>query len=514
MPFLFPEVFLRESPGFDVILGNPPWEELVYEEIKFWTLRNPGLRGKPIKEQLKIVAKLQTTYPDLYLQMQSEMNATNSYRKILMSGPYKGMGSGHADLYKAFCWRFQQLSRDGGYVGVVLPRGALTAAGSSDWRQDVISTSHFVQTVFLANTSGWVFPSVHSQYSIGLVVIQKNVLGKTILAGPFTSEKDFKSFGSALPEPMLEGKSILDWSETFAFPLLPSTDSVEVFTKLRRAKSLGLIKEKDFEFSPVQGDFNQTTDRDLVFLDNLEKGELLAYKGASFNLWTPSTGELLGSASKAKVDKYMNAKLSRSSKMASSAFYNMKRNKNGEFALTYEQPRIAMRLITNQTNTRTVISCLVPPGVILGNGAPFLVRRAGDEKAEAFLLGILSSIPLDWYARRFVELNMNFHILNGFPIPEYSNNTINNRIVELAGALASVDKQYALWAKAVGVKVGTISEESEREEATAEIDALVAISYNLSREDLIHIFETFHKGWDYNERLKAALKHFDAWSKK
>ncbi len=42
MPYLFPEVFVRDSPGFDVVVGNPPWEELVYEEIKFWTLRFPG----------------------------------------------------------------------------------------------------------------------------------------------------------------------------------------------------------------------------------------------------------------------------------------------------------------------------------------------------------------------------------------------------------------------------------------------------------------------------------------
>ena len=26
-PIAFPEVFLRDRPGFDVILGNPPWQE-------------------------------------------------------------------------------------------------------------------------------------------------------------------------------------------------------------------------------------------------------------------------------------------------------------------------------------------------------------------------------------------------------------------------------------------------------------------------------------------------------
>jgi hypothetical protein len=30
-PYLFPEVFLRDRPGFDVIVGNPPWEKVMWE---------------------------------------------------------------------------------------------------------------------------------------------------------------------------------------------------------------------------------------------------------------------------------------------------------------------------------------------------------------------------------------------------------------------------------------------------------------------------------------------------
>jgi hypothetical protein len=44
-PVAFPEVFLRERAGFDVILGNPPWEEATLEEHAFWARHVPGLRG-------------------------------------------------------------------------------------------------------------------------------------------------------------------------------------------------------------------------------------------------------------------------------------------------------------------------------------------------------------------------------------------------------------------------------------------------------------------------------------
>ena len=47
-PVAFPEVFLRDRPGFDCILGNPPWEKVKIEEHAFWGLRFPGLRSLPV----------------------------------------------------------------------------------------------------------------------------------------------------------------------------------------------------------------------------------------------------------------------------------------------------------------------------------------------------------------------------------------------------------------------------------------------------------------------------------
>ena len=47
-----------------------------------------------------------------------------------------------------------------------------------------------------------------------------------------------------------------------------------------------------------------------------------------------------------------------------------------------------------------------------------------------------------------------------------------------------------------------------------ELDAVVAHLYGLSDKQLIHIFETFHIGWDYEERLRSTLKHFNSWGQK
>jgi hypothetical protein len=199
-------------------------------------------------------------------------------------------------------------------------------------------------------------------------------------------------------------------------------------------------------------------------------------------------------------------------RLKNSAFFGMSESwaKNHD-TLSCKHPRIVFRDIARATDPRTCIVALVPPNVFLTNKAPYLLRVNGTEKDEAFLLGVLSSIPLDWYSRRYVELGMNFHIFNGLPIPYFDvGEKRKDRVVEISGRLAAVDERYADWAKAVGVKVGSVKTETEKNALIAELDALVAHLYGLNRSQVEHVFATFHRGWDYKPRLAEVLKYYDS----
>jgi hypothetical protein len=45
-----------------------------------------------------------------------------------------------------------------------------------------------------------------------------------------------------------------------------------------------------------------------------------------------------------------------------------------------------------------------------------------------------------------------------------------------------------------------------------ELDAVVAHLYGLTHEHVEVIFETFHEGWDYEERLDRVLDYYDDWA--
>jgi len=88
---------------------------------------------------------------------------------------------------------------------------------------------------------------------------------------------------------------------------------------------------------------------------------------------------------------------------------------------------------------------------------------------------------------------------------------LRQRVTEIAGRLAAIDSRYAEWAAEVGVPVGSVTTQEAKDELIAELDAVVALLYGLSRVDVGHIFATFHRGWDYQARLAAVLGHFDRW---
>lgn len=242
-------------------------------------------------------------------------------------------------------------------------------------------------------------------------------------------------------------------------------------------------------------------------------GEYLwpVYKGASFNLWNPDTGTYFAWADPTEITDHLQQKRTRQAGRRDNAFYGMPSDViNDPATLPCRRPRIAFRDITNATNNRTVIAAFIPPEVVITNKGPYLLQIYGTAADEAFVLGVLSSMILDWYARRVVELNVNFHILNSFPVPDVSPATdpVAARVAEIAGRLAAVDNRFSEWADAVGVPVGSANDEPTKSELICELDACVARLYSLDEDDLAVIYDTFHEGADYSDRLAAVLAHF------
>jgi len=510
LPYLFPEVFVRDNPGFDVLLGNPPWEELMLDERKFWLRISPGLLGKSPQDSKKAIENLRLQYPSLVDEFEVESQQIANIRSIILSGPFPGLGTGDVDLYQAFTWRNWQLIRNQGQMALVAPRSLLNGAGSSAWRVEVLRNSETLITSVI-NTNRWIFPSVHAQYSI-ILICAKKTLGscKPIgINGPFDSASKFKE--ENVKYGYLDIDDLASASTGMTIPQLPSQPSIEVFKKIRLSPRFD--QYPDFEFKPI-AEFHATSDRkvfDTSTQSSADKMPVLG--GSSFNLWAVNPDQVFAWADKRIAVDYLQNKRFNQARTSSSAFYNLDSTTLADIStLPSNHPRIAFRQVTNSVDSRTIISMLIPGQTLLVNSAPYLLRVKGTPQDEAFILATLSSMVLDWYARRFIVLNLNFHIFNGFPFPLVEKNDEKyKRLIQLVASLIDLDGNNDLWVKSLKVKFQKLENEFEKSEAIAELDALISIFYLLDESDISHIYQTFHKTWNYQESLDRTIHFFNVW---
>lgn len=498
---------MRDGSGFDVILGNPPWEKIKVETDQWWGLRLPGLRSMPQKEKNATLKAFRESRPDLELEFEFEQEQVLALNAVIKSGPFD-LGSGDTDLYQAFAWRNWQLLCVGGRSALVLPRGALSGSALAAWRRTVLAEGSFADVCFIENAARWAF-DMEPRYTIGLTVTAKGGERAVRWAGPFSSEMGFIAGASDLAD--VPGEEFVSWSSTAAFPLIPDPVSAEVFRQMRKSPRFDEAKQ-GWEFRPVN-DLHSSGDKEYYDFDVSEpRGRFPVATGATFNIWNPRANPPYAYGDAKELRAHLRAKFDRARRNSRSAYLGQEL---GTGVIPQDVARIAFRDVARATDSRTMIACLIPPGFAATEKAPVLLRRSGDARTEACLLGIISSIPFDWCLRRWVEVKVSYELLNPIPVPRPDlSGAGGSRVVEISGRLAAADDRYSDWATEVGVPVGSVKTLAEKDELIAELDALVSLLYGLTEDQVEHVFATFHRGLNYEPRLEAVLKHYRAWKDK
>ena len=231
-PFLFPEVFLRRNGGFDVVLGNPPWEKVKVEKQQWWGKSLPGIRSMSVGRMNSLIKQLQGERPDLKAAYMDALGAAKKMARYLKA-IFSGLGPGDTDLFQAFAWRFWELLRDSGYVSVVMPRSALSGSALVKWRRTILRGGSFEEVTTLINTGKWVFPDVHGQYAVALLTGRKGRghSGIVGMRGPLHSLEEYQG---EMKEPAVEVPTdeFESWSANASFPSLPTLESIDIFRKM------------------------------------------------------------------------------------------------------------------------------------------------------------------------------------------------------------------------------------------------------------------------------------------
>jgi hypothetical protein len=496
-PLAFAEVFARERPGFDVVVGNPPWEEVTTEDREFYGRYRPGLRALPEAERRAAMVTLDGERPELAGLLAGERERLAALRAYLgPAGGYAG-SAGDPDTYKFFCQRYGQLLRRGGFLGVVLPRSAFSAKGSEEFRAWLFETAAPRRVDFLLNAGRWAFDA-EPRYTVALLAAEARAPapGEQLeAAGVAASAAAFRE-QSAEPGLRLARSALGPGGEV---PLLASQTAADLLGKLRAGEPFAFGGGR-WRCFPV-AEFHETNDRRL-WQD--AGGGWPLWKGESFDQFDPhGAGERACPPSQDALRKARKPRPGSGSLLAEVIPLERRREAVGR---AVGNARVAFRGISRATDSRTVRACLVPPEHFLANSAPYLAFADGDARAQAACLALMNSLAFDWQARRFVEANLNFFILEGLRLPALGDAAFE--ALAAAGArLSCPDERFAAFAAEAGVEHGPL-EQAERERLRAECDARAAHAYGLEPDELELLFCDFTESAvppAYREAVRARL---------
>lgn len=504
-PLEFPNVFHRDRPGFDVVVGNPPWNKVKFETPSFLAIHDPGIRGlRSGLERDERAERLFQQRPELRQEMEDAKRQAEEERKFFKpENGYTIQGRGDADLYKLFCERYASIVRSRGFMGVVLPRVAFLNDGSRGFRRWLFKKCRPSRIDTLLNNKRWAF-EIHPQWTIALVAAQAGVTadGLMTVTGPAHDESEFAEniAGSGV---QVDLERLASWTSVpvngydkdpgWELPLLPTQQHVDVLDKLRSGVRFDQLRpegsnQRGPSAAPHAIPYRELDEAQQRGLFTHPPGDDLipVWKGRSFDQYEPHGREPAGFGVWNDILEFVQAKRTRSS-----AFKRLFKASVLADSSTHPilQCRVAFRDVSRSSDSRTVRACLIPPRVPLTHKAPYIIFSGWDTLNQAGILAVFNSSPFDWLARRYVETNLTYFILNSLTFPQ-PDDTPWEQIGSLAARLSCVDDRFAGFAAEAGVECGPLTD-AERSDMRAEIDALVARAYGLTADELRFVFGDF-----------------------
>jgi hypothetical protein len=371
-----------------------------------------------------------------------------------------------------------------------LPRAVLTNGGTAEWRKELLDHWGVLDAALLKNKARWVFDDVGDQYTVALLSLVHGGSGDLPLRGPLSELAELRQDGARVRLPR---DGVASWTPTMMVPAFDTAAMADAFVVMQ--KHAGLTDQRQPWKARVYNELHATADKPRMVLDlDARAGNWPVYKGASFALFEPDTGDYYAWADPEVMLPHLQEKRLRQVRNSRGAFGGMPLDWARDVAtLPSLRPRLVWRMVARSTDTRTFCVTVVPPNVFVTHHAYCVFFRESQPGDEAFLLGVMGSTLFDWLARRVVEINLTAELVTALPVPVAARGLpARRRVAALAGHLVRPDPRLAAWRNAAIDHDPTVTALA-RDEASIELDALVAHLYGLDANGAAVVIGTTHK---------------------
>lgn len=503
----FPEAFAREHKGFDIIVGNPPWDKTKFSDTDFFPQYHSNYRSLKNTEKAAVQKRLLESEHIVvaYQSVQRSMEVSNEYYKAAFP---LNKGAGDGNLFRLFVERNLSLLAPGGSLNYVLPSALMFEEGSTILRKHIFTHCQMPFFWSFENRNG-IFPDVDSRYKFALMQV--------VNYAPDNEQ----------PTPIDTAFYVLDATEIinpsrhipYSLATLKALSPQQwALMELRDGSDLPILQKCYSAYPALSPDWldfrrelDMTNDKDL-FIEQAAPKLLPLFEGKM--IWQYS--HMLD------APQYWLDTTAFDERLKSKELHRMAQNLNvpktevvkHEAAIRFDREfmRIGFRDIARDTDERTLIFCLLPKHCGVGNTInisipkTYALDNAGGVTTQTvsplrllFALAWFNSVPVDWLARFMIQIHANKTYLYRLPMPQPSDDEIRSHpdYVQLAKnalllSLAASWDSFAELAPLFDVQPQDLPQTAKAQDMLrAQNDKLVAKLYGITDAELAHLLQSF-----------------------
>jgi len=241
----FPEIFDKEGKGgFDVMLGNPPWERVKLQEREFFEGKDDAIvNAANAAVRKRLISELATTKTDLWHSFQNALHASESESNFFRhSNSFPLGGRGDINLYQIFVEKSRHLISSKGRAGIIVPTGIATDDTCKYLFGSMVEQNQ-IASLFDFENRKKLFPEVDGRMKFSLLTLkgtdeQSDIAAKFAF---FLHHPDDLKFEDKLFELTPEDFSLLN-PNTKTCPIFRSRIDANITRKVYQAKPV-LVNE-------------------------------------------------------------------------------------------------------------------------------------------------------------------------------------------------------------------------------------------------------------------------------
>lgn len=502
----YPEVFFSERPGFDAVLGNPPWDKVKPDKNEFYGRVDVLIRaytGGDMDRRVKELQELHRGLSDGYKEYERNKKTTAACLKKGGSFEFHDWvingktTSGDVDIFKSFVEQAWRLAREDGRAGFVVPSAIYNNEGCTGLRHLLLDEAQ-VERFYGFENRRKIFP-IDSRYKFVNLVFRKGKPERDRFEAAFMRHDvaELEDGGPKSWAVPIVRKEVEEMSPgTLAFLEYRSPRDREIVLKMYEGKPLLGDQGPGTWNARFYREFDMTNDKDLWTdpktgklytvkqilgsepADLAETRALMADKG----FWPLYEGKHIEQflVDIKPIERWVNL--------------GAAEKKHGR--LPEEKPKAVFRDIARNTDLRTVIAAVLPEKSCAGNTLPVVQSDSLPLEAVAT---VMNSLPVDFSIRlRTAATHLNFTYMERVSVPT------------------------SQQVKVLVMPVPTCSDATSHKEHVALYEGLwegiwlankaVAIAYGLDSNDLMHILESFpvfaRKRTDFYQYMAEKIKEW------